>query len=104
MKELKPLLDSVDVSRIARRMRNEDKDYFYTLKKVSISKINLTPAWSLLRLQDNLNKIKKTHAMPPIFLYNRKDGRYDIEDGIHRTTAAKMLGYSYVWAIVAHER
>jgi len=69
---------------------------------VPISDILLEPAWNKLRLEDNLKKLKKTGAMPPVLLHlDLKTQKYRIEDGIHRIHAGKRLGYTHVPAVWA---
>jgi len=73
-------------------------------KYILIDKIQQIKPWSDFRLKDNLNWLKKTKSMPPLRLYEDKNGTYGITDGIHRMNAAKIEGYTYVPAIVSERR
>lgn len=79
------------------------------LRVVPLSQIDLVPPWNDARLKDNLEWLKKTGAMPPIRLSLSSpelggSGRYEIGDGIHRSNAARIMGYDAVPAVVSEKR
>jgi hypothetical protein len=92
---LKALLD-VDTRTQSRMERG------YVLDNVSISLINLPPIRSQERLEDNYQKIKTTKAMPPAHLHLLPNGRYEIDDGVHRIHAALKLGYDSVPILIKY--
>ena len=91
----------------AQKYYKEFGDWFENVFEpaVPIEQINLPAPWAPPRLKDNLEKIASTGSMPPVFLsYNEKTRKYDVADGIHRTNAAKQLGYIAVPAVVEYRR
>lgn len=92
-KRLKPLLD-VD-TRTRSRMEKG-----YILDYIQIKDINLPPLRSKERLEDNLKQMKDTQATPPVHLSPAPNGRFEIEDGVHRIYAAKELGYKSIPALI----
>jgi len=72
---------------------------------VPISKIEVPAPWSSSRLEENKKLLEATGAMPPIILgFDGSSQKYEIADGIHRTTSAKQLGYTHVPAVIDYLR
>jgi len=90
--------------RVMSRLNRKDPGVTYVYDKaVDISDINLPESRSEYRLKDNKSKIKETGAVPPILLvFDSNTQKFDIEDGVHRTNAAKELGYSAIPAVITY--
>lgn len=104
MKKKRRLRPLMDFDRRARGRMKRDPEH-YRFEQVPISKIELREPWNAHRLKNNLYLAKTTRQMPPVLLcHHKKTQTFGIEDGIHRTNVAKMLGYTHVPAIVWRER
>ena len=90
---LKPLLDA-DTRTQSRMNRG------YILTNVNISDINVKPIRNTMRFDDNYTQMKATKSVPPIYLTPVSGGRFEIEDGVHRTQSAIKLGYTSIPALV----
>ena len=74
----------------------------YILDYVRILDIDLPPVRRQLRFSDNYKKMKITKGMPPAHLHLMPNGRYKIDDGVHRIHAAKKLGYDRVPILIKY--
>lgn len=72
----------------------------YRFELVPIDRINLPPAWHPTRSAPIEERIRAKKVLDPVRL-SPQGGRYDIDDGIHRTNVAKALGLTHVPAIIS---
>jgi hypothetical protein len=65
------------------------------VRDVPLSMIAIPDVWSPHRYEDAYRLLKERGSIPPIDVYWRKEiGKFGISDGIHRTNAARDLGYT----------
>jgi len=94
-----------DMEEAKRQYEEYGEWYERVFETVLISEIELPAPWSIGRLDNNKKKLQATGAMPPILLdFDDSSQTYKISDGIHRTNAAKQLGYTHVPAVVTYRR
>jgi hypothetical protein len=66
---------------------------------VPIAKINVPPMWNAGRPGPLRTRMQQGLALDPIRLHE-SGGRYEIDDGIHRTNVSKEFGYTHMPAIL----
>ena len=70
-----------------------------SLQLVPIRKIDFE-LWSKGRYDNVMAKMEANKALNPISLSKRSNGRYTVDDGNHRTTVSRDMGYTHVPAVV----
>ncbi len=80
-----------------------DGGYFeYTFELVPTTNIHIQPVWHPQREQALLKALEDGLSLPPILLAapEHGDGKYAIDDGIHRLNVSIQRGYTHVPALI----
>lgn len=72
----------------------------YDIKIVPLSKVNVPKVWNPPRFEKARAHMEAGQPLDPVRVVV-KGGKYDIEDGIHRTNASIALGYTHLPVLVA---
>jgi len=70
----------------------------YSFKILPVNQLEVKPVWSKDKLNNVLNQIDNDENIYPIRVVN-EDGKYVVEDGIHRVAASKIRGLTSIPAI-----
>lgn len=73
----------------------------HKLEAVPLDRIRERKPWSKAKLDEALRAIHSGREIDPVRLSREDDGTYSIDDGIHRTAAARTLGYSKIAALTS---
>ncbi len=67
----------------------------WRIEVVPIKDIRVPPVWNPRRYEEALKYLQSGKPIDPIRA-NKEGGKWEIEDGIHRTNASQDLGYTHV--------
>lgn len=81
-----------------RESMKEDGGYYkYSIKLIPVADIDVPPVWNPGRFDQALKHMKNGDKLDPIRArLDEKDGKWKINDGIHRANASIEMGYSHV--------